>query len=140
MRKEELFEALEDIDPISVKEAMIYRGKKKLTWMKWVATAACATIIVGAVFGMHTFDYNLADFTPLTMDRDDLYLSKAQHAAMVEIDEHGVTGAAYTELAVSMGAAKPDDEIDFVLDRPFMFIVTGRDGTILFSGIVRNID
>lgn len=85
-------------------------------------------------------DYNLADFTPLTTDRDDLYLSKAQHAAMVEIDEHGVTGAAYTELAVSMGAAKPDEEIDFVLDRPFMFIVTGRDGSVLFSGIVRNID
>ena len=85
-------------------------------------------------------DYNLADFTPLTTDGDDLYLSKAQHAAMVEIDEHGVTGAAYTELAVTMGAAKPDDEIDFVLDRPFMFIVTGRDGSILFSGIVRNID
>ena len=54
MRKEELFEALEDIDPISVKEAIIYRGKKKFTWMKWVATAACAAIIVGAVFGMHT--------------------------------------------------------------------------------------
>ena len=39
-----------------------------------------------------------------------------------------------------MGAAKPDEEIEFVLDRPFMFIVTGRDGSILFSGIVRNID
>ena len=37
-------------------------------------------------------------------------------------------------------SAKPDDEIVFVLDRPFMFIVTGRDGSILFSGIVRNID
>lgn len=54
MRKEELFEALEDIDPISVKEAIIYRGKKKFTWMKWVAAAACAAIIVGAVFGMPT--------------------------------------------------------------------------------------
>ena len=59
---------------------------------------------------------------------------------MVEIDENGVTGAAYTKLEISEGAAKPDDEIDFVLNRPFLFVITGRDGSILFSGIVRNID
>ena len=82
----------------------------------------------------------LSDFSSLTTERDDLYLCKAEHAAMVEVDEHGVTGAAYTELDVVTAAAGPDDEIDFVLDRPFMFIVTGRDGSILFSGIVRNIE
>ncbi|MBR2286710.1 MAG: serpin family protein [Clostridia bacterium] len=82
----------------------------------------------------------LTDFTPLTTERGNLYLSKAEHAAMIEIDEHGVTGAAYTELEKLTSAAPPDDEIDFMLDRPFMFIVTARDGSILFSGIVRNID
>ena len=85
-------------------------------------------------------DDTLADFTPLTEDRDNLYLSKAKHAAMIEIDEHGVTGAAYTELALTEGAAHPDETIDFVVDRPFMFIVTGKDGSILFAGIVKNID
>lgn len=35
---------------------------------------------------------------------------------------------------------KKDEEIDFVIDRPFMFILTGGDGSILFSGIVRNIE
>ncbi len=82
----------------------------------------------------------LADFTPLTTDRNDLYLSKAEHAAMVEIDEHGVIGAAYTDLGMKCTALPPDDVIDFVLDRPFMFVVTGGDGSILFAGIVRNID
>ena len=82
----------------------------------------------------------IADFTPLTTERDDLFLDKAEHAAMVEIDEQGVTGAAYTELAVDEGAVEPDEIIDFVLDRPFMFMVTGRDGSVLFAGIVRNID
>ncbi len=85
-------------------------------------------------------DPALADFTPLTTDRDDLYLSAAEHAAMVEIDEQGVTGAAYTALAVAEGASEPDEEIDFVLDRPFLFLITGRDGSVLFSGIIRNID
>ena len=81
----------------------------------------------------------LADFTPLATDRDDLYLSAEEHAATVEIDEQGVTGAAFTALAMAEGAAEPDEEIDFVLDRPFLFLITGRDGSILFSGIVRNI-
>lgn len=86
-------------------------------------------------------DADLADFTPLTGDKENLCLSKADHAAMLEIDENGVTGAAYTELAVSETAAEiPDDEIDFTLDRPFLFLVTGQDGSLLFSGVVRNID
>ena len=84
---------------------------------------------------------SLADFTPLTPEAKvrELYLSKADHAAMVEIDEHGVTGAAYTEAEVYCGSALPEEEIDFVLDRPFLFLITGSDGSILFSGIVRNI-
>ncbi len=86
-------------------------------------------------------DADLANFTPLTGDKENLCLSKADHAAMLEIDENGVTGAAYTELAVSETAAEiPDDEIDFTLDRPFLFLVTGQDGSLLFSGVVRNID
>jgi serine protease inhibitor len=84
-------------------------------------------------------DPSLSDFTPLTEDVDELNLSAANHAAMVEVDENGVTGAAYTELMVTEGAALPDKEIDFVLDRPFMFVVTGADGAVLFSGIVKNI-
>ena len=85
-------------------------------------------------------DPSLSDFTPLTADRENLYLSKAEHAAMIEIDEYGVTGAAYTELALAEGAAEPDEVIDLVLDRPFLFVVTGLDGSVLFAGVVRNID
>ncbi len=84
-------------------------------------------------------DPELSDYTPLTKDRDDIYLAKADHAAMIEIDEQGVTGAAYTELEVD-GAGAIIEELDFVLDRPFMFVLTGRDGSVLFSGIIRNLD
>lgn len=83
-------------------------------------------------------DPQRSDFTPLTADRDDIYLAKADHAAMIEIDEQGVTGAAYTELEVD-GAGATTETMEFVLDRPFLFIVTGKDGSVLFSGIIRNI-
>ena len=98
------------------------------------------TDLIETVRALGVTDADLADFSPLTGDKENLYLSKADHAAMLEIDENGVTGAAYTELGVSETAAEiPDDEIDFVLDRPFLFLVTGQDGSILFSGVVRNI-
>ena len=98
-------------------------------------------VATGDRLAANGLDADLADFSPLTGDKENLYLSKADHAAMLEIDENGVTGAAYTELGVSEAAAEiPDDEIDFVLDRPFLFLVTGQDGSLLFSGVVRNID
>ena len=63
----------------------------------------------------------------------------AEHAALVKIDEEGVTGAAFTDLAVC-GAGLPQEEADFTLDRPFYFAVTSSDGSILFSGIVQTIE
>lgn len=84
-------------------------------------------------------DPELADFTPLTKDGDGLCLGTAEHAAMIEIDEHGVTGAAYTQI-LAAGDGISEEEIDFVADRPFLFLVTGKDGAVLFSGIIRNIE
>jgi len=32
----------------------------------------------------------------------------------------------------------PKDEVDFVLDRPFLFVLTGTDGMPLFVGVVND--
>ena len=84
-------------------------------------------------------DPDAADFTPLTDEAEQIFVNAAEHAAMVEIDEEGVTGAAYTELAMA-GAGMPQEETDFVLDRPFFFNVVSPDGSLLFSGIVQTIE
>ena len=84
-------------------------------------------------------DPSLSDFTPLKKDADGLALTSAEHAAMVKIDENGVTGAAYTELSVEEAALEPEEVLDLTFDRPFLFMVTGRDGSVLFSGDLRNI-
>ncbi len=80
-----------------------------------------------------------ADFSPLTDEVERIWLNGAEHAARVSIDEEGVTGAAYTDLMMS-GAGMPQDEVNFVLDRPFVFTVAAPDGSILFSGIVQVIE
>ena len=64
------------------------------------------------------------------------YLSQAQHAARVAVDEEGVTAAAYTVMMMCGTAAPPEEEVDFVLNRPFVFAITGTDGLPLFAGIV----
>lgn len=84
-------------------------------------------------------DPDAADFTPLTDEAEQIFVNAAEHAAMVEIDEEGVTGAAYTELAMA-GAGMPQEETDFVLDRPFFFTVVSPDNSLLFSGIVQTIE
>ena len=80
-----------------------------------------------------------ADFSPLTDEASAVYLSAAEHAAMVEIDEEGVTGAAYTELLLDGAAAIEPETVDFVLDRPFCFAITAPDSSILFAGIMNNV-
>lgn len=82
------------------------------------------------------FDSDQSDFSPMTTDFDEIYLSRSEHAARVAIDEEGVTASAYTVMLACGSAMPPEDEVDFVLDRPFLFAITGVNGQILFVGVV----
>lgn len=76
-----------------------------------------------------------ADFSPI-LPETDAFLSSAQHAARVAIDEEGITAAAYTVMMAAGASMPPEDEVDFILDRPFLFVITSRDGLPLFAGTV----
>ncbi len=85
------------------------------------------------------FDAAEADFTPLLGEgtpEDMVALSEAKHAARVMIDEEGCTAAAFTVMIACGAAMPPKEQIDFVLDRPFLFVINGQDGQPLFVGIV----
>ena len=82
------------------------------------------------------FDPNISDFTPLT-DTSDLILTGASHAARVMVDEEGCLAAAFTVLTIeATGAFLPPPEMDFVLDRPFLFVISSQDNLPLFVGTV----
>lgn len=83
------------------------------------------------------FNYGISDFSPITTDIDEIFVSSAKHAARVTVDEDGCTATAFTVVTM-IGAGIPIEleEIDFILDRPFLFIITGSDNSILFAGIV----
>ena len=81
------------------------------------------------------FDDSVSDFSPLA--EEPLVLSRATHAARVKIDEEGCEAAAFTILLAEPASAQPpNEEIDFVLDRPFMFVITNDCGLPLFIGTV----
>lgn len=83
------------------------------------------------------FDPELSDFTPMTSHVEEpITVSRSSHAARVVIDEEGCTATAFTAMLGAGAAAPPDDEVDFVLDRPFLFCITGDSGLPLFVGIV----
>ncbi|MGN1001723.1 MAG: serpin family protein [Oscillospiraceae bacterium] len=81
------------------------------------------------------FDAAAADFSPMT-DDTGAYVSQVKHAARVMIDEEGCTAAAFTVIQAPGSSEPPDETVDFLLDRPFLFAITGGAGQILFLGVV----
>ena len=82
------------------------------------------------------FDPLAADFSSITASIP-VYLSSANQAARIKIDEDGVKAAAYIEFPGPTSPAPPEDIIDFILDRPFLFVIA-KANIPLFSGIVND--
>lgn len=83
------------------------------------------------------FDMNSSDFTAITSDAP-VYVAAVNQSARVEIDEKGVKAATYIELPGAGAAQPPEEIIDFVLERPFVFVIS-KDNLPLFTGVVNNL-
>ena len=82
------------------------------------------------------FDPAKSDFTAITAD-SPVTLTGVNQAARVIIDEQGVTAASYLEFPGAGAAAPPEEIIDFILDRPFVFVIADTNtGIPLFTGVV----
>ncbi len=78
------------------------------------------------------------DFSPIT-EEIPLSVSQINHAARIKIDEEGCEAAAYTVI-FEAGCAPPKEEepAELILDRPFLFVVTGANELPLFTGVVNH--
>lgn len=81
------------------------------------------------------FDPDAADFSDSVTD-SAVWLTEVNQATRVCIDEEGVTAASYIEIPGAGSPAPPEEIIDFVLDRPFLFVITNRYDLPLFAGVV----
>ena len=77
-----------------------------------------------------------ADFSGIT-SQVPVYLTAANQSVRVQIDEEGVKAAAYMEFPGAMSPAPPDEIIDFIVDKPFLFVIE-QDNIPLFAGCVND--
>ena len=77
-----------------------------------------------------------SDFTSLS-DTKPLFISDINQSSTISIDEKGVEATAYTKIDYA-GAAQPDGRAEMILNRPFIFAITGVEGSPLFIGIINN--
>lgn len=66
----------------------------------------------------------------------DVWFTNVNQATRVAIDEEGVTAASYIEIPGAGAPMPPEEIIDFILDRPFIFVITNTYNLPLFAGVV----
>ena len=82
------------------------------------------------------FDKSRSDFTS-SISTTPVWVDTVKQAARVTIDEEGVVAASYIVIPGAGAGMPPEEIIDFVLDRPFLFVIES-DGIPLFTGVVNN--
>ena len=83
------------------------------------------------------FDASAADFSTVFGNDPEfpVWVTSVEQAARVAIDEEGVVAASYIVIPGAGAAQPPDEVIDFILDRPFVFVIS-KDQLPLFTGVV----
>ena len=96
-----------------------------------VAIPALERLGVVAAFGDQADFSNLSD-TPA-------YVSSVSQESRIGLDENGVEASAYTKVDIMEMSALPDpsviEELEFNLDRPFLYEIRTRQGIPLFAGL-----
>lgn len=77
-----------------------------------------------------------ANFSGISSDKG-LYISEVKQQTHVAIDENGVEASAFTEIGMA-GSALPVDRAEMILDRPFIFTITDRNGVVMFMGVIND--
>lgn len=128
---EDVYQILRDRDGWRSAES----GDVKLTLPKFDVSSSMQLIEKLEALGVTDIFGGSADISPLSPEAGG-YVSDILHAARVKADEEGVEAAAFTVSMVDTTALVEPQIIDFTVDRPFMFVMVGEDGTFLFTGIV----
>lgn len=76
-----------------------------------------------------------ADFGGITTT-ETLRVGTAVHEMYIRVDEKGTQAAAATALGMEATSIPPMDMAEFIVDRPFAYLIRSADGVILFAGKV----
>jgi serpin B len=124
--------------------ASLQSRRVNVTFPKFKAETALMLRDALVALGMKTAFTNAAleggaDFTGIDGGADLLYIADVAHKATVAVDETGFEAAAATAVMMRAGSAppKPTEPVEFVCDRPFLYVIRHRaTGIALFLGRV----
>jgi len=80
-----------------------------------------------------------ADFSPVLAEKKQVCLGEFGHSVKLEVHEDGVTAECYAAGQIYGGDTDRAFIVDFTVDRPFLFAVTGEDGSLMFIGTVHTV-
>ena len=92
------------------------------------------------------FQKGKADFSHAWKENKDKstlsggYVSKANQAATVKVDENGCSVASYTEIAITESRIMPAVQMTMNCNRPFILLVSDKQGIPLFVNAVSRIE
>ena len=95
-------------------------------------------------FGINDlFDLEECDFSNITDER--LACDGVIHKCSIDVNNKGIEGAAVTVMPMNdygAGSLEGYEELfhDYIVDRAFGFVITDIYGTVLFSGVVNNVN
>lgn len=87
------------------------------------------------------FDPNINSASNLNMSATPLYVDDVISAARIKVNHIGVEAAACIEMRLGFGCAMPmkPKEIEFILDRPFGYVLIGAGRVPIMSGIINQL-
>jgi serpin B len=90
-----------------------------------------------ATLGMPlAFEPGRADLSGIAGPPGYLYIQHVIHEAYIDVDEAGTKAAAATGVVISTSAVEAPPRLQFIVDRPFVFVLRDtRTGAILFAGV-----
>jgi len=110
------------------KEIRLAMPKYKMEYGVKVLNDVLTELGMGIAFGPE------ADFSGIN---PGIFISEVMHKAVIEVNEKGSEAAAATVVAMAESAMPVDEMIEFIVDRPFFFVIADdRSGSILFMGKV----
>ncbi len=118
------------------KDAVSKYMKVNLTVPKFdISSAADLSGILKNLGVTDVFELENANFSAITADTP-VFLTAVNQAARIIIAEEGVKAAAYIEIPGAGAAQPPEEIIDFILNRPFVFVIADYNGIPIFTGVV----
>lgn len=125
----------------------LYGGTEKSIYVNWQLprfSFSCSytplNTALKALGITNAFDPEKADFSSIADTSEiPIFLSGVTQETYISVNEKGVEASAYTMLYMNGSSALPKDEIDFFLNRPFMYVIyDGESGLPIFMGTVTN--